>query len=63
MFVALALVITSGYEVYESFEEANIGAHHGVFVFALFQMLKCIAVIGESVLAVDEAISASKSEG
>ena len=41
--VALILAITAGSEVYHSFED--IGAHHGLLVFAIFQMLQALASI------------------
>ena len=41
--VALILAITAGNEVYQSFED--IGAHHGIMVFAVFQALQACADI------------------
>jgi hypothetical protein len=39
--VALILASTAGSEVYNSFED--IGAHHGIMVFAAFQALQACA--------------------
>jgi hypothetical protein len=41
--VALILASTAGSEVYNSFED--IGAHHGIMVFAAFQALQACADI------------------
>ena len=41
--MALILAITAGNEVYHSFED--IGAHHGLLVFAIFQMFQALASI------------------
>jgi hypothetical protein len=41
--VALTLASTAGSEVYNSFED--IGAHHGIMVFAAFQALQACADI------------------
>ena len=39
------LLITAGYEMWEGFGEAGLGAHHGVAFFGLIQMLKSIPEI------------------
>ena len=36
----LILLITSGNEIRKTFEEGDIGAHHGVAFFGLVQMIK-----------------------
>ena len=41
--MALILASTAGSEVYNSFED--IGAHHGIMVFAVFQALQACADI------------------
>ena len=51
LIVALILVITSGNEVYHSFED--IGAHHGLLVFGIFQILQALADIFEAVEIAD----------
>jgi len=38
----LALLISSGVEVVRTVEEGAIGAHHGVVVFAIVQILKTL---------------------
>ena len=51
LIVALILVITAGNEVYHSF--ADIGAHHGLLVFGIFQILQALADIFEAVEIAD----------
>ena len=47
--VAIILVISAGSEVYHNFENIHsfedIGAHHGVLVFGIFQILQALATI------------------
>ena len=38
----LILLFTSGYEVWSTIEGFTIGAHHGVFIFSIMQVLKVI---------------------
>jgi hypothetical protein len=48
LFIALALVGTSGYEVIEGLDEWEIGAHHGVFIYAIIPLLKSLTEIFEA---------------
>ena len=41
----LILMLTSGYETWISIEEFSVGAHHGVLVFSLIQILKSLPEI------------------
>ena len=45
LLAGIILLITSGYEIWDSLGEATLGAHHGVFVFGLIQILKSIPEI------------------
>jgi hypothetical protein len=38
----LILLITAGYQVWESFEEASVGAHHGILFYSLVHIAKTI---------------------
>ncbi|MCW8865461.1 MAG: hypothetical protein OQK09_07750 [Colwellia sp.] len=39
------LLTTSGYEIWSTFEEFTVGAHHGIFVFSILQLLKTLPEI------------------
>ena len=45
LIAGVALLVASGYEVWESFEEFSLGAHHGLFVYALVQVAKVLPEI------------------
>jgi hypothetical protein len=55
----IILLVTSSYEVWESFGEsageASVGAHHGIFIFALMQILKVIPEMLHGLKEVEEA--------
>lgn len=36
------LLLTSGYEAWSTIDEFTVGAHHGVFLFSIIQILKVI---------------------
>ena len=36
----LILLLTSGYEVWSTIGEFTVGAHHGIFIFSIVQILK-----------------------
>jgi len=40
LLAGIILIITAGYECWDTIDELKLGAHHGVFVFGLFQVLK-----------------------
>ena len=52
IFVFFAMLITSAQEVLEDFDD--YGAHHGVAVFAIFQLLKVISEFYEAAVIVKE---------
>jgi hypothetical protein len=45
LLAGLVLLITSGNEILETFEDLTLGSHHGVFVFAIIHILKTIPEI------------------
>jgi len=54
-FSGLILLITSAYEVWESFGEESIGAHHGVMLFSLIHIVKSIPHMMEGFTQIEEA--------
>lgn len=38
----LILLLTSGYETWNTIEEFSVGTHHGVFLFSVLQILKTL---------------------
>ncbi len=42
LLVGLVLLITAGYEIYESFEHGSVGAHHGIAFYALIHILRTL---------------------
>ena len=54
--VGLVLVLSSGWETVEAFsEESNtLGAHHGVLLFSVVQVLKVLPDLMEALRSVDE---------
>jgi len=38
----LVLLVTSGYETWQALDHFSLGAHHGVLVFGLIQILKAL---------------------
>ncbi|MEJ6570100.1 MAG: hypothetical protein QNL80_14650 [Akkermansiaceae bacterium] len=51
----LILLITAGYETWESFGEASIGAHHGILIFSLIHIAKSIPEVMHGLKELDEA--------
>jgi len=45
---AFVLLATAGYEIFMGVEEFEVGSQHGIFVFALIQILKVIPDIAEA---------------
>ena len=39
------LLITSGYEIFETFNEPSLGAHHGILIFGIIQIVRTIPEI------------------
>lgn len=54
------LLITAGHEVWETFGEAGMGAHHGVAFFGLIQVLKSFPDIMEGFKEVIEVEAKDK---
>jgi hypothetical protein len=42
MLVFLAMLICAGNEIWQSIQQFELGAHHGVFLYALLQCLKSL---------------------
>jgi len=51
----LILLMTAGYETWDTFEEATLGAHHGILIFGLIQIAKSIPEIMVGLKELDEA--------
>ncbi|RDE22618.1 hypothetical protein DV711_08505 [Motiliproteus coralliicola] len=58
----LILLITSGYEVSLSFKDPSLGAHHGIFIFSIFQIMKTIPDIMHGLKNIQEADSIVESK-
>ena len=54
--VGLVLVFSSGWETVQAFleEENTLGAHHGVLLFSIVQVLKILPELMEAARSVDE---------
>ena len=55
----LILLITAGYETWEAIEDFNLGAHHGVLIFSIIQILKSLPEFLEGAKDMAEAKSAA----
>ncbi|NQY64785.1 MAG: hypothetical protein HRT38_13830 [Alteromonadaceae bacterium] len=53
----LVLLITSGSETWNLFDELVIGAHHGILIFSIIQIVKTIPEILQGLKEVDESRS------
>ncbi|OQY00365.1 MAG: hypothetical protein B6I26_08350 [Desulfobacteraceae bacterium 4572_130] len=53
----IILLITSGYE---SFAEPSIGAHHGILIFGIIQILRAIPEIVHGLKELEDAKEAKK---
>jgi hypothetical protein len=42
MLIFVAMLISAGHEVWQSIQHFELGAHHGVFLYALLQCLKTL---------------------
>jgi SAM-dependent MidA family methyltransferase len=45
--VAVAMLISAGNEIWQSIQSFELGAHHGVFLYALLQCLKALPDVME----------------
>ncbi len=42
LLVGLVLLTTAGYEIWHSYEDAKVGAHHGMLFYSLVHIAKSI---------------------
>ena len=42
MLIFVAMLISAGHEIWQSIHQFELGAHHGVFLYALLQCLKTL---------------------
>ena len=55
----IILLLTSGYEVWNTIEVFAAGAHHGVFLFSLVQILKSFPEISEEIKGLNASIKST----
>lgn len=55
LFSGMVLLITSGYETIVSMQDSLFGAHHGILLFSLTQIVKAIPDIMHGLTDVEEA--------
>lgn len=55
LFCGVILLISSGFEIIDSFGDSSFGAHHGVFVFGIIHILKSFPEIHEGLDHFDKA--------
>lgn len=55
----LILLITSGHETWHTIEHFSLGAHHGVLIFSIIQILKSLPEILDGAKELAEAKSAA----
>lgn len=53
---AAVLLVTAGFEVYDGLEEFQMGAEHGLFIYAITQILKVVPDIAEAVDDLDKGL-------
>jgi hypothetical protein len=56
LLAGLVLLGTSGWEVFETLDEPSVGAHHGVLVFAIIQLVKIFPELFEGVKSVHKGL-------
>ena len=56
LFCGLILFLTSGYETWISIDEFIVGAHHGILIFSIIQILKAIPDILQSFKEINMAV-------
>ncbi len=59
MLIFLVMLISAGNEIWQSIERFELGAHHGVFLYALVQCLKTLPDLFEPL----ESLAGKESEG
>ncbi len=56
LFSGVILLLTSGWETWNSLDEFSLAAHHGVLVFSLVQILRTIPEIFHGLKEIHESI-------
>ena len=56
VFAGLTLLVTSAWETWETIESGKVAAHHGVFVYALVQLIRVFPDLLEGVKSLHEGI-------
>jgi len=51
----LILLLTAGYETFETLDEFHLAAHHGILVFSLIQIIKTIPEFMHGLKEVEES--------
>lgn len=51
----LILLMTSGYETFETLDEFHLGVHHGILVFSVIQIIKTIPEFMHGLKEVEES--------
>lgn len=59
---AIVLLGTAGFEVYEGLEEFQMGTEHGLFTFALFQILRVVPDIAEAADDLEKSVQRRKEK-
>jgi hypothetical protein len=52
----LVLLVTSGYETLNTFSSFSVGAHHGILLFSVLQILKSLPDITDGLSELDVAV-------
>ncbi|MGI1671314.1 MAG: hypothetical protein K6L74_13455 [Neptuniibacter sp.] len=55
LFSGVVLIVTAGSEVFNTFNEGGLGAHHGVFLFGLIQIVKTFPEFFHAIEEFEEA--------
>jgi len=63
LLAGVILVITAGAEVIENWGTFEIGAHHGVAIFGLLQILKALPEVMEGLEEIEKARRNKEPEG
>lgn len=56
----LVLLLTSGLEIWENLEEFHLETHHGIFFFAIVQIIKTFPEIMHGFEAIEDAEELAK---
>ncbi|BAJ01923.1 Cytochrome b561 bacterial/Ni-hydrogenase domain-containing protein [Shewanella violacea] len=55
-FIGFILLLTSGYETWDTFSEFSIGSHHGVLLFSLLHIFKAFPDVMEGLKDINKSI-------